>query len=196
MTARNTAAKTITSMVLIFLVLTAAVTRAAGLKDDLLRIHANIVPKTVLMDYNFREKLVNGHITVSVLCMKKDMYYARNLKKYIESKYISGLEDLEVRVNIETYRKFAGKPCSPSTIYYLLPASDSVMRSALKHLENSHTIIFSYDPAKLRNGAHISLLIGYRVKPVLNLAALKSSGITLRPAIIRISDIYVPDSSK
>ena len=196
MTARKTAAKTITSIVLIFLVLTAAVTRAAGLKDDLLRIHANIVPKTVLMDYNFEEKLVNGHITVSVLCMKKDMYYARNLKKYIYSKYISGLEALEVMVNIETYRKFAEKPRSPCTIYYLLPASDSVIRSALKHLENSHTIIFSYDPAVLRNGAHISLLIGYRVKPVLNLPALKSSGITLRPAIIRISELYTPDSSK
>ncbi len=192
----KTAAKMTTWLVMTFLLLSATVTCAAGLNDDLLRIHANIVPKTVLMDYDFRDKLVDGHITVTVLCMRNDLYYARNLKKYIERKYAAGLEDMGVRVNIKTYRDFSGKPQPRSTIFYLLPAPAPTVRAALRHLEHSHVIIFSYDPNELRNGAHISLLIGYRVKPVLNLSALKNSDITLRPAIIRISELYTSGSSQ
>ena len=177
------------------LLLAGAESWAIGINDDILRIHATIVPRTVLMDYGFRDKLSGGSISVCILSMKKDFYSARNLKKYIHNQYANGLSNLRVTVTIGSYKKFLKKPLSPCTIYYLLPAPDHIILSAACHLKDSHSLIFSYDPDGLKNGAHVSIRIGYHVRPVLNLGALKDSGITLRPAIIKISEFYTPPVS-
>ena len=175
--------------------LLASTALAVGINDDLLRIHATIVPRTVLMDYRFRNKLSGGNISVCILSMKKDLYSAKNLKKYIHNEYVKGLSNLHITVTIGTYKKFLKKPPSPCTIYYLLPAPDHIMLSAVRHIKDSHSLIFSYDPDDLKNGAHVSIRIGYHIRPVLNPGALKESGITLRPAIIKISEFYTPPVS-
>ncbi len=188
----DTGANRLTYFLPVVAMLTGVACWAGSLNDGVLRIHAAIVPKTALMDYNFRQKLVNGQICIAIICMKKDTYYANNLKKYIKRKYSNGLSDLQIKVTVNTFTDFLSIPPIPATIYYLLPAPSRTIRSVLHHLKGTPVLVFTYDPADLRHGAHISVRISYSVKPVINLSALKDSAITLRPAMIKISELFTP----
>lgn len=181
-------------LLLIVMLLTADSTWATGLHDDLLKIHAAIVPRTALMDYRFRDKLVDNGILVNVLYMRKDCYYARHFKKYVQEKYKQGLNHIPVRVRILPYKEFMHGQAAPATIYYLLPAPATVIRHAVQHIP-SPPLIFAYDFMDLQNHANISVRIGYKVRPVINLDELKARNISLRPAMIKISELFQPRST-
>ncbi len=162
---------------------------ASILRDNLIRIHASLLPKTVFMDYRFKQRLDNGSIKIHVLCKKSDIYYAKDFVRYVRKLYPDGINGLKVTTRIQSYANYMEDPCSSATIFYLLPADKQTMKQAIKEIKSA--LIFSYSPASLQYGSHISLKIKYRVRPILNLEALKESGISLRPAILRISDIYI-----
>lgn len=176
-------------LLLIVMILTAGSAWATGLREDILKIHATIVPKMVLMDYRLKDKLADHTILVMVLCRQKDCYYARHFKSYLGKKYRQGINNIPVKVRIVPYGKFMKGQAAPATIYYLLPASGSVIRHAAHHIPGS-PLIFAYNCMDLNNDANISIKIGYKVRPVINLAALKARDISLRPAIIKISEMF------
>jgi len=163
-------------------------TQAAGLRDDLLRIHANLLPKTLLMDYNFEQKLVKNSIVIDLVCNKIDHYSADKLKQYIHEKYPDGINKLPITVRIILYSDSAELQ-TPASLYYLLPANPEQIRQALQVIPVCR-LVFAYDPSFLQYGAHIGLNIGRRIKPILNVDALKADDITLRQALVRISEMY------
>ncbi len=165
---------------------------ASLLRQDLLRIHASIMPKTVFMDYDFKKRLVNGKIAVCILSKQNDIPQARELARYINKLYSNGINGFKITTNVVSYQKFIKSSCPGATIFYILPAGRHIMEQVINKIGKSG-IIFTYSPRYLKYGAHVSLKIKYRVKPVINLEALKKSGISLRPALLRISDLYSPD---
>jgi len=175
-------------LLLVILVLPMPLLRAAGLSDDLLRIHANLLPKTVLMDYNFEQKLDGRTILIDIVYRQNNRYYARKLKQYILEKYANGIRDLPVDVQMIDYTDSAQLQ-KPASLYYFLSAAPEQIKQALNFVP-ANRLVFAYDSKFLQYGAHIGLHIGRYIKPVLNVDALKADKITLRPALVKISDLY------
>jgi hypothetical protein len=161
---------------------------SATLRDDLLRIHATLLPKTILMDYKFGQNLENNTILIGLLCRKTDIFSAQKLRRYILEKYKDGIKGMSVDVKIINYNEVDRKWPSVS-LYYFFPAAPQQIRAAMKKIKKKR-IVFVYDPQDLMYGAHIGLQIGRQIKPVLNVDALKANDITLRPALVRISALY------
>jgi hypothetical protein len=160
----------------------------AAEQDALLKIHATLLPKTVLMDYQFEQKLVNNAIVVGILCEKRGRFSAERLAKYILVKYKNGIKDYPVKVKIFYYDNLSG-PAMAATIYYFMPAPANCISTALELLQDER-LIFSSDPADLRLGTVISIMVQQRVKPVINIDALRKRNISLRPVIMKISKMY------
>ena len=161
---------------------------AVNLSDDLLRIHANLLPKTVLMDYKFEQKLSGKTIRIVLLCRTNNLFYARQLRKYLNEKYKNGISGMPVDIQIFDYNN-AEAFLFPATLYYFLPTSPQQMSETLLQIPHER-LIFVYDPRDLKYGAHIGIHIGRQIKPIINVDALKADGITLRPAIVKISELY------
>ena len=173
---------------LIILLLLISFPAKAAVNDALLRIHATLLPKIVLMDYQFEQKLVDNSIVIRIICDKKDQLYAERLREYILKKHKNGIKDYPVKVEISSYNEnLASGPAA--TIFYLMPSSSRLTRKALKSIPD-HRLIFSCDPSALRFGAVISVKVLNNIKPIINIDALKEKNITLRPVIMKISKIY------
>ncbi len=177
---------------LLVLLFSAQSAPAVNLRDDLLRIHANLLPKTVLMDYKFEQKLQEKTISIGLLCRTNNFFYARQLQKYLTEKYKNGISGMGVTVQIFEYDD-AEAFLFPATLYYLLPTSAEQIRETLQKIP-ANRLTFVYDPRDLQYGAHIGLHIGRQIRPIINIDALKTDGITLRPAIIKISELYRQDA--
>ena len=162
---------------------------AVGLSDDLLRIHANLLPKTMLMDYHFGQKLGKNGIIIDLVCKENNQYYARKLKQYILDKYPNGIRNIPIEVRIVQYGTLTDKLREPASMYYFLSAAPQQIRQALQNIP-AQRLVFVYDPQYLQYGADIGLHVGRRITPVINVDALKKNNITLRPALVRISDLY------
>lgn len=173
---------------LFILLLLIAFPAKATINDVLLQIHATLLPKTVLMDYQFARKLVNNAIAIGIVCEKKDLFYAERLSGYILAKYKNGIKDYPVEVKIFYYDELPNYLTS-STIFYLMPASSAAIRTALESIQDER-LIFAFNPSDLRLGAVVSVRVQHKIKPVINIDALKKRNISLRPVIMKISKMY------
>ena len=177
-------------LILLIMLLYCASSQAAVIRDDLLRIHAAIVPRIAMMDYDFEKKLVNKNIAITVLFSGHERLYAWRFQQYLKKKYPNGINGHLITTKLIPYSEFLKKKTPPpTTIFYIMPGPSKERRMAIKKI-NEDRLIFSYDPKGLELGAHISLHVRYRVNPVVNLESIKKSNITLRPAILKISDIF------
>ena len=179
----------VTAVCLLIVLLVPQSTCAVGVSDDLLRIHANLLPKTMLMDYNFGQKLGKHGIVIDLVCKKNNQYYAYKLKQYILDKYPNGIRNIPIDVRIIQYDNITEKLQEPASMYYFLSAAPQQIRQALENIP-AQRLVFVYDPQYLQYGADIGLHVGRRITPVINVDALKKDNITLRPALVRISDLY------
>ena len=173
---------------LCFLLLISAFPAQADEQDALLKIHATLLPKTVLMDYQFEQKLIDNAIVVGVFCEKRGRFSAERLAKYILLKYKNGIKDYPVKVKIFYYDNLPVSAMA-ATIYYFMPASANCISTTLELLQDER-LIFSSDPADLRLGTIISIMVKQRVKPIINIDALRKRNISLRPVIMKISKMY------
>ncbi|NPA58940.1 MAG: YfiR family protein [Epsilonproteobacteria bacterium] len=158
---------------------------AININESLLSIHATLVPKIPLMDYKFREKLDNDAIKIIIYHDRATYKSAKLLKKKIDKKYKDGINKHKIETKLISYNK---KQSLKANIYYLLPSTKSNIKKALHYAKENNAITFSYSKSTLSDGCMISLNIGKRVKPIINLEAIKSGKISLRPVLLDISD--------
>lgn len=167
--------------------------KADDLKDDLLRIHATIIPKMMMMDYNFEERLIDRSISIAIVYdnnhQKKD---AGALVRYIKAKYPHGFQHHKITLEFYSYKKIAS--AKKHTLYYLLPASEARIKNALTVAQNQKALSFAYRDDDLKYGVMFSIKITNNVKPVINVDALKNTDVTLRPILMKVADIYYQTS--
>ena len=77
-----------------------------------------------------------------------------------------------------------------SNLYYLFPANKDEIQKVLKVAKKTKALTFSYNEDDLKYGVMSSVFIASKVKPILNLDAIKSNNITFRPVLLKISKIY------
>jgi len=178
----------------LFLILIFAITLfGLSINESLLKIHAVLVPKIYLMDYAFKQKLQDNSITVALLYNQQSYKSAISLKNKINEKYKNGINDYNVKIKLFPYDDIAK---IDANIYYIFPTTNKVIKKVIKKANSNHAITFSYLEEDLKHGVMLSLKVGSKVKPIINLSAAKSNKITFRPVLLEISKIYVDNNKK
>jgi len=161
---------------------------ATTINGSLLKIHATIVPKLFLMDYSYKEKVNNNSIIIALIYNRVDYKKALLLKNRIEDRYSRGLKSFHIKTKLVLYSDIDG---FDANIYYLFPSESEDIRKVLKKADENQALTFSYLENDLKYGVMISLNIGKKVRPILNLDAIRQYKISFRPILLDICNIYV-----
>ena len=158
-----------------------------SINDSLLKIHATLLPKIYLMDYDYEKKIIDN--TIKIVVMYETIHYekALSLKEKIDTKYSNGIKSYKLEVKLTPYKKCC---LHDANIYYLFPSDTKNVAKVLNKAEKTKSITFSYLKDDLKLGVMISLEIGNKVKPLLNLSAIKNNNISFRPVLLNISNIF------
>ncbi len=160
---------------------------ATTINDSLLQIHATLLPKIYLMDYSYKDKIDNNTIVIGILYNRVDYSSALSLKEKIDEKYTNGIKDYSIETKLIPYYQ-SNK--DSANIYYLFPTKTKQIKKIIKKANIEKALTFSYLKDDLKHGVMISLNIGSKVKPILNLSAIKTNEISFRPILLKISKIY------
>jgi len=139
------------------------------------------------MDYNFQKKLKDNTIIIAIMYANNEYKDAKRLKKMIETRYANGIKTYYIQAKLIHYKNIQ---TSRANIYYLFPTNAQEIREVVKKAATNGAITFSYFRDDLKYGVMISLNVSKRIKPLLNLEAIKKNKIALRPILIEISTIY------
>jgi len=177
--------------VIILLIFLTSYNFAFSVNESLLKIHATLVPKIYLMDYSFKEKLHDNSIKIVLLYDRNDYKNALLLKEQIETKYSKKIENYNIKTILRPYEKVTK---IDANIYYIFPTSKKNIANTINTAKRNHALTFSYSSNDLKNGVMLSLKIGSKVKPIINLSAVKSNNVIFRPVLLKISHIYTKDA--
>jgi len=141
------------------------------------------------MDYDLKTKINKNTIFITLFYNQSDYKSAQSLKQNIETKYEDGLGKYSLSIKLVLYSEKNIDNLN-SNLYYLFPATKKEIQEVLKVAKKTKALTFSYNDDDLKYGVMSSVLIATKVKPILNLDAIKSNDITLRPILLKISKIY------
>ena len=142
------------------------------------------------MDYDLKTKINKNTIFITLFYNQSDYKSAQSLKQNIETKYEDGLGKYSLSIKLVLYSEKNIDNLN-SNLYYLFPATKKEIQEVLKVAKKTKALTFSYNDDDLKYGVMSSVLIATKVKPILNLDAIKSNDITLRPILLKISKIYI-----
>ncbi len=162
---------------------------ASNINSSLLKIHSTLAPKLLLMDYDLKKKIDNDTIIITIFYNQNDYKSAKVLEHDIETKYKDGLSIYSISIDLILYSE-KNIDSLTSNLYYFFPANKNDIQKVLKVAKKSKALTFSYNEDDLKYGVMSSVLIAAKVKPILNLDAIKSNDITFRPVLLKISKIY------
>lgn len=177
---------------LFIFIISAIILFSYTLNDSLIKVHANIAPKLLLMDYEFENKVAQDTVCVLIVYEKDDYIGAKELQKHIEHIYENRLKSYKLFIETATYSELSDYN-ETVNLFYLFPASKENITLAVNKAKTSQALTFSYMSGDLKNGVMSSVLVGLKVKPILNLRAIEDNKITLRPVLLKISKIYATD---
>jgi hypothetical protein len=112
---------------------------------------------------------------------------AKLLKKQINSRYANGIKSFSIETKLYTYSDINR---IDANIYYLFPSSKKSIQKAVQKAQSNKAITFSYLKEYLEYGVMISIDVSKKIKPILNLTAIKDNNIMMRPILLDISTIY------
>ncbi len=160
---------------------------AVNINESLLKIHATLLPKISMMDYKFEDKLQNNAITIAIMYKSNQYKDAQLLKNKIEARYRDGIKSYRVKPKLVPYQDIKK---AQANIYYLFPTNKKNIQKTIKQANKNSALTFSYSEEDLKYGVMISLDVSKKIKPILNLDAIKTNKISVRPILIDISNIY------
>ena len=175
--------------ILLLITLTSSIF-ALSINSSLLKIHATLVPKIYLMDYKFKNKLKNNTITIAIMYKNRNYQEAKEFRNMIQNRYSDGIKTFKVKPFLVNYKDVT---TSSANIYYLFPTDTNNIKKVIKKANSNQALTFSYLKDDLKHGVMISLSVSKKIKPLLNLDAIKSHQIVLRPVLVNISSIFIYD---
>ncbi|MDQ7044826.1 MAG: YfiR/HmsC family protein [Sulfurimonas sp.] len=173
--------------VFLFLLSLALPVFATSINESLLKVHSILVPKLYLMDYQYKGKITNNTIKIAIIYKKSDYQAAKTLENLIHKKYTKGIQSFAIKAFLINYENITN---TDANIYYLFPSSESDINKAIGYANGEDALTFSYQSSDLQYGVMISVNVEHKIKPILNLLAIQTSRINLRPVLMRISNIY------
>lgn len=159
------------------------------INNSLLEIHATIMPKVLLLQHNIQQNVTNNQINIIIAYEDNNYKDMKFLKRAVEIKYPDGLSGYNIVIKSINYKEL--KECDRSTnILYIFPSSKNNIDNIIDLYKKCHTITFASQKEYLDHNAMISIDVGKKVKPIVNLNAVKASGISFKPVLLSISKVY------
>jgi len=155
--------------------------------DSLLLIYAKVVPRIMVLDHTERDGTQKRKLCI--LYEKGDRPIAEKLKTLVHQN-LPPEAGKSFKVAISPYETAESGECSDSTALMLLDARNENIVRALDLADRRRLLTFSYSNSLLEKGASVSLLVGKKIYPVINIKAVKRSALKLDTALFQIARIY------
>lgn len=173
--------------ILLFLSIISNMTLLNAYDSDILNIYSKMLPRFVLMS-NKKEK-VDKEIKICILYDKVDERDALLLVKKINTNYPNGIKDDKIKLLMGDYSSL--DICKNSQSAFLFNSNEKNIKNAISFLNRQEVLSIAYDAQALENGAQISLFIGRKVQPYINIKEILDNNIVLDNILLRVSKIYI-----
>lgn len=179
--------------IFLLLLITNIVISASSINKSILEVHATILPKIFLLEYNYKKLIKNDSITITILHDNSDYKNALYLKDTIDKKYLQ-LNSYPLEIILTSYNDLINASKATNILYMLPSKTDNIIK-AIKIAKTYKALTFSYKNSDLKNDVMISISNKIKTKPILNLNAIKNSRISFKPILLSISEIYNKDTN-
>lgn len=157
-----------------------------------LDISSKIIPRFILM--SSQKKSIKKEMNICILHTKLDEQYGSVLADKIKSNYPGGANSYPLVVNHTDYKNT--NYCKSAQLVYLFNTDHQTLEKTLHMLNENKIISMSYDPSYLEDGVQVSVYLGRKVLPFVNIKSLKNNNIELNPVLLQISKIYQPGADQ
>ena len=147
------------------------------------------MPKVLLLEKNIEQKIKNKTINIVIAYEKSNYKEMKYLTQEINKEYPDGISGYDIKISHFRYRDF--KKCDINAeVLYILPSSEKNIKTVVEGYNSCKAITFASKKEYLRYKAMISIDVGKKVKPIVNLMAIKNSGIRFKPVLLSISKVF------
>jgi hypothetical protein len=160
---------------------------AFSYNDDILNIFSKIIPRFVMM--SSQKEKIKERLEICILHDDGDKLAAESLQKKINLNYPNGIKNHPMYISNPSYKKMS--MCKKSQLIFLFNSDKKYISKALLFAHKNTILSMSYDKKLLQNGVAISLFIGRKVVPYINMQAIQENNIKLDGMLLRVSKIYV-----
>jgi len=163
---------------------------AASYDDTIISMYAKLSPRIVLMSSE-KDTIEDKSIDICLLYQSIDEQAATTLQRKINDNYKNGIKEYEINAKKVLYTKL--DECAKSKILFLFASESLQLQKSIEFSREKKILTISYDSKNLEQGADISLFIGRKVLPYININSIKNKGIDIDNLLLRISKIYIKE---
>jgi hypothetical protein len=168
-----------------FLFFNVTTVSATDYDDDIIEIFSKLLPRFVVMN----DHAINHQIDICVLHEDIDKSIVQLLADKIAHNYPQGLKNYKIKVTPAEFTNLSS--CKNSELMFFFNTSQTRITNALVYANKQKSLTVSYDASLLLDGMEVSLYLGRKTIPFINIGALKKNGIVLDPILLRISKLYI-----
>lgn len=161
---------------------------AAEYDGTLLKAHAKLLPKIMLLDKSLDKKLVNGKVKIVVVTESKDMQAASEFRNYLLEAYQGKLMQLPLEIEIVDIN--ALDLSKSASALYILSLRDEQMSKAVKLAKKEEIISFVYNLDALSEGALVSVRLEVKTVIYFNRSVWQPDSIPFRPEFFKVVRAY------
>lgn len=160
---------------------------AANYDEDILNIYSKMLPRFIVM--SSQKEKIHDDMKICILYNKLDVRIAHSLSSKIHTNYPQGLLNHPIKIVHSNYANLTS--CQNTHLAFLLNSDNKSIKQALLFLQQNQILSMSYDVTLLEQGVDISLFLGRKVVPYLNMETIGNKKILLDNLLLRVSKIYV-----
>ncbi len=154
--------------------------------DDVLDIFSKTLPRFILM--SSQKERIKDDLEICILHDEIDELTALSLIEKVNENYPNGIKDYQIRLINSNYSTI--DLCQNSQLAFMFNTSKENINKALSFSFRHSILSVSYDERLLHEGVGLSMFLGRKVTPYVNINALHKNGIELNNILLRISKIY------
>ena len=159
---------------------------AAAYDSDILNTYSKLSPRFILM--STQKSKIDERINICLSHEPEDEAAAQELIDLTRANYPKGIKEYEIHFVKTRYGD--ARACSESQLHFLFNTNRESLKNALLFSQTQKIMTISYDGKHLEDGVDISLFIGRKIVPHLNIKSIEKKGIQLDNLLLRISKIY------
>ncbi len=159
---------------------------SSSYNEELLEVFSKIAPRLVVMSNQTDE--IRSVINICVVNDSLDDEYGSLMIHKIQKNYPNGVKNYKLKLINTNYS--ALNICQQAHIAIMFDTNEQSIEKSLKFFNQNRILTFSYNPKYLEYGVGVTLYIGKKVVPYINMGVLRKNRIELDNTLIQISKIY------
>jgi len=163
---------------------------ADAMQERRIMISASIFPRLIAVDLNLLEKLdKSGNVRLGVI-YHSDIDQAKKIEKLIlrKVKRIAGKNIVVDYIKLKEIDQLNNG--SYSGLFVAQVMSKPEIRKIIQFSNKQNILNFSPFEGDVERGISASIFVGAKIRPYFNIKSLKKSGVSLKPALLKVSKAY------